>query len=407
MTTPIADPDSERRSGPLAGSRVLEFGSSTATAYAAKLLGDLGADVLKIEPPNGGDPSRDRCRSSDGDQLAASAEFLYFNTSKRSVALQIDDASPEILAPLLESSDIVILAGRTDSSVGPFTIDELAAKFPRLIITCVSPFGSTGPYRDFQGNPLALAALGCWAATCGAPDREPLQPGGSLADTVTGAYAALAALGGLELRERTQVGDVIDVCGHEAALTCTMLHPMRWDYWEELDGRHSDYMTGPSYFVECTDGYLGINVLTTPQWELQCAFIGRGEFIADESLTEAEGRLAAIDLIREATQQALGGKSTHEAFHQAQEWRLPFGLVPSPSEALELEPHRARDYFLTHDIPGIGPIRTPRVPFVMGASPSAPTPPPELGNATDAVMQSVLGIDAAHIQHLRQEGVIG
>jgi crotonobetainyl-CoA:carnitine CoA-transferase CaiB-like acyl-CoA transferase len=406
--SPAPDPARIRR-GPLADERVLDLSSTPAAAFCAKLLGDLGADVVKVEPPGDGDPSRGRTTAGSGEGLAASPEFLYLNTSKRSVALDLDSpAARPLLAELVRTHDIVVV----DGPDGRWEQHGLSAAthaeaHPGAIVVAVSPFGGDGPYRDFAATPLIACALGGWMHTCGEQGRAPLQAGGDITDTVAGAYAAVAALAAVEARARDGVGDHVDVSALEAAITCAFFPSMLFEYHSEGIGRHSDYMTGPSFHVRCGDGWLGVNVLTEQQWETLCAFIGRPDMADDPRFaTDYYGRLAYLPEIREAIETAFEGRTALETFHEAQLWRLPFGLVTAPRDALELEVHAARDYFETHDVDGVGEVRTPRVPFVMAATPSRPGPPPDLGADTEPVLRDLLGLTGTELDDLRSAGVI-
>ncbi|WP_448628207.1 CaiB/BaiF CoA transferase family protein [Geodermatophilus sp. URMC 64] len=408
--TRLPDPSPSRAPrGPLADEKVLDLSSSPAAAFCAKLLGDLGADVVKVEPPGAGDPARGRTTAQSGEVLAASPEFLYLNTSKRSVALDLDaPESRPLLAELVASHDIVVVDGPDGRwEQHGLTAERHAAAHPGAIVVAVSPFGNDGPYRDFASGHLVACALGGWMHTCGEEGREPLQAGGGITDTVAGAYGAVAALAAVEARARDGVGNYVDVSSLEAAITCAFFPSMLFEYHGEGIGRHSDYMTGPSFHVRCGDGYLGVNVLTEQQWETLCAFIGRPDMAEDPRFaTDYYGRLAYLPEIRAAIEEALAARPALETFHEAQLWRLPFGMVTSPRDALGLEVHAARDYLETHRIDGVGEVRTPRVPFVMGATPSRPGPPPALGADTESVLGDLLGLSPTELDDLRSAGVI-
>jgi crotonobetainyl-CoA:carnitine CoA-transferase CaiB-like acyl-CoA transferase len=216
-----------------------------------------------------------------------------------------------------------------------------------------------------------------------------VQAGGRLTETVSGAYAAAAILGAVEGRARHGHGDHVDVCGVEAAVTCAMGPTLNWELLGTLDTHHSDHMTGPSFNLACKDGHIGINVLTEPQWQTLCLFVGRPDMADDPRFGDYFGRLEHIDEIRGALTDALGERTAEDIFTEAQEWRLPFGLVVTPSEALELTCHAERGYLVEHEHPTLGTIRTPRVPFLMAATPSVPGRPPLLGEHTDEVLATL------------------
>lgn len=354
---------------PLTAERVLDLSTDVPGAYCAKLLGDLGASVVRVEGPD------DRLR-------AHGPLHLYFNTSKRSVL-----ARPGLVERLVARYDIVITDGTVADLArrGP-ALDDLHRWNPRAIVATISGFGSDGPYSGYRAPHLITCAAGGWASTCGLPGREPLQAGGRLTETVSGAYAAAAVLGAVEGRARHGRGDHVDVSAVEAALTCTMAPTFNWELLGTLDTHHSDYMTGPSFNLACRDGHIGINVLTERQWETLCLFVGRPDLLEDPRFTDYFGRLEHLDEIRSAVSAAVADRSARDIFAEAHEWRLPFGLVVTPTQALDLTCHAERGYFVEHPHPVAGSIRTPRVPFLMGATPSIPTPPARLGEHTDEVL---------------------
>ena len=174
-------------------------------------------------------------------------------------------------------------------------------------------------------------ALGTWAQTCGTPDRVPLQAGGQVTETVTGAYAASATLGAIEGRARHGHGDLVDVSGWEAAITCAMGPTATYQRSGTIDTRHSDFMTGPSFNIRCRDGYVGVNALTEVQWQTACLFAGRPDMADDPRFGDFYGRLALRrgDPRGRSRRRSVSARP-QEVFDEAQQWRLPFGLVVSP-----------------------------------------------------------------------------
>jgi crotonobetainyl-CoA:carnitine CoA-transferase CaiB-like acyl-CoA transferase len=175
---------------PLAGLKVLDIAQGIAGPFCAKLLGDMGADVLKVEPPEG-----DRSRAL-GPFPGGCPAFFYLNTSKRGVTLDLSIAQDRgQLEHLLRRYDVVI-AGETAGQLAARGIgfEQLRAWNDRVILTTVSGFGSNGPRAGYAWSHLIACAVGGWARTCGLPDREPLQAGGAITETLTGAFASVATL---------------------------------------------------------------------------------------------------------------------------------------------------------------------------------------------------------------------
>lgn len=391
------------RRGPLSDERVLDLSTGVAGAFCAKLLGDLGADVIKIERPGLGDPLRsarlvargvDPASIAPGD-LECDPQFLYLNTSKRSVALDLEDpAERERLLALVADHDIVV-ADATEPQLAAVGLgrEALRSVNPSVILTTVSGFGSEGPKAGWSWSHLTACAEAGWADGCGAPGREPLQAGGALAETVAGGYAAVGTLAAVEARARDGHGDHVDVSAQEAGITCSMYLSMVWQMAGVLTERHSSYMTGPSPIVRGTDGWFGANSLTEQQWQSLCLFLGIPEYVDDERFPDYASRAVHVDEIAARFAEVLGDRSVVEAFHEAQSWRVPVGYVMAADEALRLDVHAHRGYLVEHEHPVVGRVRTPRVPFVMPATPSSPGRPPLLGEHTDEVLGALRARD--------------
>ena len=337
--------------GPLAAERVLDVSTSVAGRFCAKLLADLGADVVRVDAPG----------TVVGSAPAALAERLYFDASKRSVALDLGaPADRAVLERLVVDRDIVVADGPEPrlAAVG-LTLDALRRWNPAAILTAVSGFGSVGPYADYRANHLVTCAAGTWSLTCGLPDREPLQCGGRTTETVAGAYAAAATLIAVEGRARHGRGDLVDVSAWEAAITCAMGPTAVYQQTGQVAERHSDHMTGPSFNIACRDGYLGVNALTEVQWSTACLFAGRPDMADDPRFADYYGRLDHVEEIRGAFEAAFSERSAQEVFEEAQTWRLPFGVVLSPRQALALPSHAERGYLVEQHHPTAGEYRAP------------------------------------------------
>ena len=351
----------------LEGLRVLDISEGLAAPFAAKLLGDLGADVIKLEPPEG-DEARRRGPFAGSEDIETSAPFLYANTSKRSVV--IDPASPEDLAlrtRLLEWADVVV-SHETEPSLAARGLgyEHLTARNPRIVLTTVTGFGSNGPYADWQWNHLIAGALGGFTYLCGREDREPLQLGASVTETLTGAYAAVAALIAVRAAAEHGRGDHVDVSVIEAAVNAALLPVQRYDYTGNSGSRRADIGPSPSFILPTSDGYVGANVLTQAQWEMLCQFFGKPEFIADPLFADGWSRMEnSRDLSTQLAEQTRP-RTAEDVFHDAQAWRIPFGLIPTMAEVLNLLPHREREFFFDFEHPRAGRVRMPGIPWMFG-----------------------------------------
>ena len=351
----------------LGGLRVLDISEGLAGPFAAKLLGDLGADVIKLEPPEG-DSARRRGPFAGAEDIEASAPFLYTNTSKRSVV--IDPSNPDDLslrAGLLEQADVVI-SGETEPQLAAQGLgyEQLAARNPRVVLTTVTGFGSDGPYANWKWNHLIAGALGGFTYLCGRESREPLQLSASVTETLTGAYAALASLiavHGARVRER---GDHVDVSAIEAAINAALLPVQRYDYTGDSGVRRADIGPSPSFILPTSDGFVGANTLTQAQWEMMCQFFGQPDLVDDPQYADGWSRMANSRSLAGELAELTRGRTAEDVFHDAQTWRIPFGLIPTLADVVNLLPHREREFFFDFEHPRAGRVRMPGVPWMFG-----------------------------------------
>ena len=369
---------------PLDGLRVLDLSQGLAAPFAAKLLGDLGADVIKLEPP-GGDSARARGPFANGDDPEASASFLFANTSKRSVV--IDPASRADLAlqaSLLDGADVVIShEPEPNLAARGLSYEQLRARNPRLILTTVSGFGSSGPYADWRWNHLTMCALGGFSHLCGREHREPLQLGGTITETLVGAYATVATLVAVHAQSEYGRGDHIDVSALEATINAALLLTQRYDYSGDLGVRRADVGPAPSFILPTSDSYVGANTLTQAQWEMMCQFFGRAELIDDPQFADAWSRYANSRELADELATLTRERTSEEVFHDAQTWRIPFGLIPDLQQVLDLLPHRERDYWLEFQHPAAGRVRMPGIPWLYGTERPKGSQPPLLNEHAD------------------------
>lgn len=381
---------------PLAGLRILDISEGVAAPFCAKLLADLGADVVKVEPPEG-----DRARAlgpfpGGVPDPEASAAFFYLNTSKRGAVLDLGSAEGrERLRALVARYDVVI-AGETEGELAARGIgfEQLRAWNDRVVLTTISGFGSEGPYAGYEWSHLIACATGGWARTCGLPDREPLQAGGAITETLTGAFAAAATMLAVLGRAAHGGGEHVDVSAQEATVAGALFPTLRYEYAGEIPERNSSRGPGPSFILPTREGLLGVNVLTAAQWELLCRFLGRPDILEDPRYAGRE-RIRFADEIREAFAEAVRDRTAEAIFHEGEIWRVPFGLVPDLGGIVAMPPHVERGFFVTLDHPVAGRVAVPGVPFKSTATDPRPFRPPLLGEHTQEVLAEVAAATSA------------
>jgi crotonobetainyl-CoA:carnitine CoA-transferase CaiB-like acyl-CoA transferase len=395
---------------PLAGLRILDISEGIAAPFCAKLLGDLGADVVKVERPDGGDSARALGPFPDGKpDPEQSAAFFFFNTSKRGITLDAStDEGRELLARLVRRYDVVI-SSETEGQLAARGIgfDQLRAWNDRVILTTVTGFGSNGPHAGYQWSHLIACATGGWARTCGLEDREPLQAGGAITETLAGAFAADATLLAVLGRNKHGHGEHVDVSAQESTLAGALFPSLRYEYNGDLAVRNSRFGPGPSYMLETSDGYIGVNVLTPPQWELLCTFLGHPEIATNPRYAGRERHRLAAE-IGEVFQTALIDRTAEEVFHEGESWRVPFGLVPSMTELVDLLPHQERGFIVELEHPVAGTVRVPGIPYKSTVTETKPYRPPLLGEHQAEVLAELdaAGEDASELPAVVPDGEV-
>jgi len=384
----------------LTGVRVLDVSDGVAGAFCTKLLATYGATVIKVEPPSG-DPLR-YAGPFPGDlpDPERSCLFLYLNTNKRGITLDLSSAAgAAAFRRLVQSADIVV------ESFAPGTLsglqigyEELKTLNPRLVLTSLTPFGQSGAYSDYQATHLINCAASGWMYTIGEPDREPLQSGGLLSEYAAGLHGAVGTLAAYFDAAATGRGRQVEVSTQEALQIVAIYDTTRCSYTGEIpkrSGTHFPWMIAP-----CRDGLIGCSILTDGQWESLCAWV-RPEWLTDPRLSTALGRRQHRDEIEATLLEFFRQRSRDELFYEGQAWRIPVNPVPTVDELLQFEQHRTRGYFVEVEHPIAGPLIYPGPPFKLSTSPPLLTrPAPLLGQDNGAILCKELGYRAEELSEL-------
>lgn len=392
--------------------RVLDLTHHIAGPYCTKLLGDYGADVIKVERPGVGDPARSVGPfPNDTPDPEKSGTFLFLNTNKRSVTLDLETVTGQrILKDLAQDADVVVENFEPGllSGLG-LGYEALSAANPSVIYTSISNFGQTGPYRDYQATEIVVDAMGGWMYGLGTPDREPLKPPGVQAQMIAGIFGLMGTLTAYYARFATARGQHVDISIMEAVLWMLMNITTTYSYsgnvWRRTGDRSA--MNHPQGLYECKDGLIGANVLYYVEWDRFCEFVGHPEWKDDPRFRTPVDRARNAAAMDEVLTPWIRERGKMELYRSAQQQKIPFALVNSPADLLESPQLQAREYFVGVDHPAAGCVTMPGAPFKMSETPSAMRlPAPLLGQHTEEVFSGRLGYAREELVRLRERGIV-
>jgi crotonobetainyl-CoA:carnitine CoA-transferase CaiB-like acyl-CoA transferase len=392
----------------LEGLKVLEVGHLVGAAYATKLLADLGADVVKIEPPGTGDDARRRGPFPRGEaHPERSGLFLYLNANKRGITLDLTrPAGRDAFDRLVDGVDLLVHnVHPTEMAALGLDYARLAARNPRLVMTSIAPFGLRGPHAGYRATDLVLWNAGGVATLNGDPahpELPPLKAFGQQAGFQAGLHAAIPSLAALFARLTTGRGDHIEVSTQEALVSILELTFEFWPYCNLVASRLGAKPIQPLCFMECRDGWIFICCVEEHQWRKFVEIMGNPEWAEMELFENRIARGANFDALQALLQEWCAEQSVHDLYEKAQAKRVPFAPVSTVGDLLASEHLRARGFFATIDHPAAGSLKMPGAPYRLSATPwELRRPAPTLGQHTREVLEP-LGIDVAR---LHAEGV--
>ncbi|MGO9453050.1 MAG: CaiB/BaiF CoA transferase family protein [Candidatus Binataceae bacterium] len=397
--------------GALAGLRVLDLSDHRAQ-LAGRLLADMGADVIKIEPPGGDHARTIGPFAGDEAHRDRSLFFWFYNLNKRS--LTVDLAHPrgaDLFRQLARSADIVIESfapGRL-AAMG-LGWDELRKVNPSLILLSVAPFGQTGPYRDFEADDTVLTALSGMLYVNGFPSHAPVRPLGLQAYHSASYYGAIATMCALFARDRSGEGAWIDLSIQEA--TTAAVEHVAGGYFESkmAEPRRGTLHWSRFFRVgKCRDGY--IMHCTLGDWTSLIEWIKSDGKAADLDVPEYDQvlhRFANAEHLFDVLDEWVKDYGRDELLERAQLLRQPYAIVRRPEALFDDEQLAARGFFVEVEHPELGrSFRYPGAPYVFNGTPwRVYRRPPLTGEHTAAILRDELGIDPLEVATLASEGVI-
>ena len=395
--------------GALAGVIVVEIGEQVAAPYCGKLLSDYGATVIKIEPPSG-DPARLAGPfGAAGPDRETSALYLYLNTGKQSVTLDLDQAAGQRLArELIARADILVENAApgylAERGLGD---DQVRADNARLVYLSLTPFGASGPWSGWQATNLTSYAAGGQMHMTGDPGREPLKAGGEQADYQLGLNGFGAALTGLWDALETGTGQQIEISAQEVMASTLEVSLNAYAYlgMNRSPSRRGNVGSAVLGIYPCADGALGVHAMPRNIAALMQT-IGMPELAEDERFKGGAARLAHDDELRALIYAWAADKNKREVYAAAGAVRGPVAFVHDTADLVESPQLQHRGYLRQIEHPVAGALTYPGPPFQMSASPAEIRRAPLLGEHTVAVLRERLDLSDDDLATLSGTGAI-
>lgn len=401
------------REGPLSGIRILDLTRVLAGPYATMLLGDLGAEVFKVESPEG-DGTRRLVPFVGGEPgPERSAYYLAFNRNKQGLSINLKEPEGrEIILRLAEISDVVM------ENFSPGVLERLGLGFtalqernPNLILCSISGFGQTGPYAhrpSYDGNAQAMGGI---CSINGEAGGAPLRVASSIGDVGTAVYAALAVVAALYARHRTGRGQWIDLAQRDCVFAmledAPILALVSGEVRQRMGNCHPSIE--PYDVYPCKDGHVFFAGYNDVHWRRTCVRFGRDDLITDPRTADRQARIANYDSVVRPTLLAwFSAYSKRELEQIFDEVRVPCSPVLDVGECVADPTLAERGLIIEYDHPVAGKVRLPSAnPLRFSDTPwAARLPAPTLGNGTQRVLGELLGYSGVEIRRLKESGVI-
>ena len=395
--------------------KVIELGNTVSAPFCTKMLASLGAEVIKVEKPGTGDDARKTGPFlQDIPDPECSGLFLYLNTDKLSITLNLETkAGRSIFGALIRDADVLV-----ENNL-PCEMQRLGLAYetlkginPRLIMASITPFGYTGPYKDYKATDLiSFHAGGLGYITprpgAGEPDEGPLRMRGHLADFIAGLDAAAGTMCVLYKRDQTGIGQHLDISEQESVAVCVATNVTANSYGGYTVARAGVAPYQPVTVLACEDGFIDIQCMTEEQWQRLVEVMGNPDWAHLEIFQDAFSRAANWDALQPLLSNWFAEQRMQEFYLKAQANRIAVAPTNTMEDVLKSEHLAGRGFFIELEHPNAGTLRYPGPLLKLSQTPSQVNQrAPLLGEHNEEIYCRRLGYSREDLSSMRTAGII-
>ena len=402
---------------PLKGLRVLDLTRVLAGPYCTQMLGDLGAEIIKVERPGAGDDTRGFAppylKDDNGNETDLSAYYCGANRNKRSITINLSEKEgQDIIRKLLKNSDILVENFKTGTLAKyGLSYDDLKNEFPRLIFCSITGFGQTGPYASRPGYDGLIQAMGGVMALTGEPNGEPMKVGVPIGDLMAGMFASVGILAAVRHQTETGKGQFIDIGmldTHVAWLANQGMNYLSTDENpERLGNQHPNIV--PYQVMPTSDGYIVLSIGNDPTFERFCELAGETKLLEDDRFKTNASRVSNREHVTKVLNEVTKRKTSNEWLSELEKAKIGCGPINNLSDVFN-DPHvisRKMVMEMEHSKTGEKPLKLISNPIKMNKTPvSYRYAPPLLGEHTNEILKTELNLNEDQIKSLKDKNII-
>ena len=402
---------------PLKGIKILDLTRVLAGPYCTQLLGDLGAEIIKVERPGSGDDTRGFAppflKNENGEETDLSAYYCGANRNKKSITINLSEKDgQELVKKMLKDCDILVENFKTGTlKKYGLSYDDLKEEFPRLIFCSITGFGQTGPYALRPGYDGLIQAMGGVMGLTGDPDGEPMKVGVPIGDLMAGMFASVGILAAVKHQVETGKGQFIDIGmldTHVAWLANQGMNYLSTDKNpQRLGNQHPNIV--PYQVMPTSDGYIVLSIGNDPTFERFCKLANEENLLEDERFKTNASRVSNREYVTEVLNNVTKKRDSETWLKDLEKEKIGCGPINNLSEVFK-DPHvlsREMIIEIKHSKTGKKPLKLIANPIKMTETPvSYRHPPPLLGEHTDEILTQHLKLSVEDIKNLKDKGIV-